>query len=1310
MLPPDLLRRVAHGGDGLKGVTPADYHLAKRERLGEVANRAWNRLLGAWEPFAAAMADLPESDAGTSLTRERWLQILFQELGYGRLPTSKAMEVGGRTYPISHFWGQTPIHLVSFRLELDKKAAGVAGASRVSPHSLVQEFLNRSDDHLWGIVSNGLQLRLLRDNVSLSRAAYVEFDLQTMMEGQVYADFVLLWLLAHESRVEVPEGARPEDCWLERWFQTAAEEGTRVLDHLRDGVEQAIEALGSGFLAHPANADLRARVRNGELTPRDYYHQLLRLVYRLLFLFVAEDRNRLLAPGADEATRAIYDDYYSTRRYRRLAGVRRGTPHGDLYEGLKVVMKHLHESSADLGLPALGGYLFAPEALPEIGGAGLANYDLLDAIRHLAYMQDRHGRRPVDYRNLGAEELGSVYESLLEQHPAVDDCGRFTLDVTAGSDRKTTGSYYTPTSLIQSLLGTALDPVIDERIKAAGKSTETAEQALLDLTICDPACGSGHFLVAAARRLAKRLAAVRTGEEEPAPEPMRRALRDVIGRCIYGVDINPMAVELCKINLWIEAIEPGRPLSFLDHHMLCGNSLLGTTPVLIEAGIPDDAFKPIQGDETKVCSSLKKENKAERQGQQTLFDRPPESHLGRLAGVFRSIRQAEDEDLDALRQKAEAYGKAVSSDAYLQARRVADAWCAAFVWKKDGAKRGGLRSITTGTLRRLQESPDAISAEAAEELERLRERYGFFHWHLAFPEVFLEREGRPQDAAPAGWTGGFDVVLGNPPWERIKLQEKEWFAAWGRMEIANAPNAAVRKRLIAALETEDPALWQEFQEAKREAEGASHFVRQSGRYPLCGRGDVNTYTIFAELMRTTTASRGRTGCIVPSGIATDDTTKYFFQDLMERGSLVSLFDFENRDGIFPGVHRSYKFCLLTLAGLDRPSGAAAEFVFFAHQRADLRDPERRFVLTPEDIALLNPNTRTCPVFRTRRDAEITKGIYRRVPVLIKEGPPEENPWGIKFATMFHMSNDSHLFRTREQLEGEGFALEGNVFVREKGGKEERWLPLYEAKMIHHFNHRFGDYRDVGEDSKSTQLPQVPVERLKDPDYAPLPRYWVPAAEVDARLAGKWDRDWLLGWRDICRSTDERTVIATVFPRVGVGNKIPLMLPTRRTAREVCCLIGCLSSFVHDFAARQKIGGTTLNFYLYEQLPVLPPEMFLRRATWSPPAMVGDWIAEQVAKLVCTSHSLSPLLADFAGTGEVTPWDEGRRFDLRCQLDAAFFHLYGIGRDDVEYVMDTFPIIRRKDEKDFGEYRTKRIILEHYDHLNATGSADKSNAS
>jgi hypothetical protein len=526
-----------------------------------------------------------------------------------------------------------------------------------------------------------------------------------------------------------------------------------------------------------------------------------------------------------------------------------------------------------------------------------------------------------------------------------------------------------------------------------------------------------------------RVRAQAEGDSEPSPLLYQTALREVIGRCLYGVDVNPMSAELCRVNLWLEALEPGKPLSFLDHHIRVGNSLLGTTPALIASGIPDDAFKPITGDDVAFCREYKKQNQKERKSRiSDMFGHgeAPWERLGNLATAMAELEALDDDTVAGIQAKQARYAELVQEAGYLHGQLLADAWCAAFVWKKCKEPNRPY-PILDDLLRKIEQNPFQCPPWMREEIGRLARQYQFFHWHLAFPEVYAK--------------GGFDVVLGNPPWERVKLQEKEWFAERSP-EIANAPNAAARKRLIAGLKTGDPALYQQFQEDLRQAEGESHFLRNSGRYPLCGRGDINVYTVFAEGMRTQLNAAGRMGCVLPSGIATDDTTKFFFQDVVDKKSLVSLFDFENRLGLFPAVDSRMKFCLFTAGNGEWPTAEAAEFVFFAHGVEDLKDPERHFTLSPEDIALLNPNTRTCPIFRSRRDAELTKAIYRRVPVLIKEGPQEINPWGIKFSAMFHMANDSHLFRTREQLEVEGWRLVGNVFERDG----ERYLPLYSSPI------------------------------------------------------------------------------------------------------------------------------------------------------------------------------------------------------------------------------------------------------------------------
>jgi hypothetical protein len=1283
ILPMDLLQRIAQGDANLHGLTPESYNLLKTEKLNEAINRSWNRLLSAWGAFKAESEKLPERDAGTTLTRERWLLILFSELGYGRLLTAKAIEVNDRSYSISHGWQNTPIHLVSFKVDLDQYTRTAAGSFRSSPHSLLQELLNRSDSHLWGFVSNGLRLRILRDNVSLTRQAYVEFDLEAMMDGEVYADFVLL---CHQSRVEAE---KPEECWLEKWSRAAHEQGTRALEQLRDGVEKAIKALGSGFLAHAANNGLREKLRSGELNAQDYYRQILRLVYRLLVLFVAEDREILFHPDADLDARERYTLYYSTARLRRLAEQRVGTRHSDLYHGLRLVMEKLGDEKGcvELGIPALGSFLFSREAISDLADCEIANHDLLDAIRSLAFIDDRRMRRAVDYKNLGSEELGSVYESLLELHPLLHiEAARFELKSAGGNERKTTGSYYTPTSLITCLLDSALDPVLDEAC-----ANPDSEAAILNLKICDPACGSGHFLIAAAHRVAKRLAAIRTGEEEPAPEARRKALRDAVGRCIYGVDINPMAVELCKVSLWMEVIEPGKPLSFLEQHIQCGNSLLGVTPALLEKGIPDSAFEPIEGDDKNICREYKKKNKLQREGNRTLFDPEgnPWERLGDFATSMMQLEEMGDDTVEEIRRKQEYYTKLVQSSDYLFGRLWADAWCAAFVWKKNNEFA---YPITEEVFRNIEKNPYNISTWMRDEIIRLRDQYQFFHWHLAFPAVFRvpTRDELPENEQ-AGWSGGFDVVLGNPPWERIKLQEKEWFAL-RHPDITKAATAAQRRHMISALAFEDSALYQAFLEDQRQSEGESHIVRDTGHYPLCGRGDVNTYTVFAETMRIILSPTGRIGCIVPSGIATDDTTKYFFRDLIESSTLVSLYSFENEEFIFPAVHHATKFCLLTITGIKRTK-QFADFVFFARQTSHLQDQDKHFSLSADDIALLNPNTRTCPIFRFKRDVELTKAIYKQKPILVKEDIPEVNLWDIRFATMFHMVSHSHLFRTRKYLEAEGCILEGNSFHR----NSDTYLPLYEGKMIWLFDHRLGTYESQTQaQANQGTLPELNEEQHNNPYFLPISRFWIHKSNMPDYFYN--GRRAFLVFRGVTSSVVLRTSVFSILPVVPCCDPIQVVVLNNRSSREIAYLATCFSSFVFDYIARQKLGGTHMTFYILKQLPVLSPNQYATVCGWDNGYLLCEWILPRALELTYTAWDLEPFAKDCGYDGPPFRWNEERRFLLRCELDAAYFHLYGIERDDADYIMETFPIVKRKDEQKYGEYRTKRVILEIYDEM------------
>ena len=956
-----------------------------------------------------------------------------------------------------------------------------------------------------------------------------------------------------------------------------------------------------------------------------------------------------------------------------------------------------------LGLPALGSFLFSSQAMADLQGCQISNLDLLTAIRHLSTIIDGHTRRLVDYRNLRSEELGGIYESLLELHPELNiEAGTFELRSAGGSERKTTGSYYTPDSLVQCLLDSALEPVMDQVLK----NSDDAENALLQLKVCDPGCGSGHFLIAAAHRMAKRLASIRTGTQEPAPQATRTALRDVIGSCIYGVDINEMAVELCKVSLWMEALEPGKPLSFLDHRIKTGNSLLGATPALLQDGIPDDAFKPIEGDDKKYCQTYRKQNKQERGGQMSfLYDDAfsPWQWQNQLASAMLQIAETADDNFYSVKSQEQTYQRLLDSRDYDQSKLWADAWCAAFVWHKTSAFP---YPITQEVFRKIGQNPGATTDWMHREIRSLANEYQFFHWHLAFPEVFhMPAEGEIAENEQLGWNGGFDVVLGNPPWERVKLQEKEFFASRDP-EIASAPNKAARELLISDLETENPELWAEFKQASRQSAGIRHLLRDSNIYPLCGRGDVNLYTVFAEANRFHLNPTGLTGCVLPTGIATDDTTKFFFQDLMDKQALRSFYDFENRKGFFPDVDSRMKFCCFTAGSGITPVAQATVFAFFLHETAELSDPNKLFTLSHRDIELLNPNTRTCPIFRSRTDAELTRHIYRRVPALINENDPENgDPWGIKFSRMFDMSNDSHLFYTRQQLEDEGWQLQGNVF--NKYG--ETYLPLYEGRMIHYFDHRACSVIEARQGVMRTAASDnTTLDEHRNPDYAITPRYWMEDEMVKAGSPDVYEASCYVAFKDVTSTTNARTFISTIIPKVASGHKTPLILPGS-TAKEATDFIGVASSFVCDFICRQKLGGVSLTFFVLKQIPFIPPEI------------LRDWdttrLGEYVLELTYTAWDLEPFAKDCGYDGPPFRWDEERRFLLRCELDAAFFHLYlgtleewkSEGTPEllesfttphgaIDYIMETFPIVKGKDEEAHGSYRTKETILQIYDEM------------
>lgn len=1180
--------------------------------------------------------------------------------------------------------GRVPCVVVPPADDLDRPSAHLAGDHRRrSAASALQDWLNANENATWGLCCNGERLRLLRDNASLTRPAYIEADLRRIFEGEAFADFTTLCLLLHASRFGAP-GARPFDSPLERWRDAGQREGLVARERLEKGFNAALLALGNGFLSNEQNGVLRERVGTGVLPLPEFFGQLLRLVYRLIFLLTAEDRDLLHAPGASAEARRLYGEGYSLGLLRDRS-VRRTTwdRHHDRWEGLLIIFAALARGEPRVGLPALNG-MFAAGTISDLESARLANRALMDAIYRLAWLREPAGLVRVNWRDMETEELGSVYESLLELTPRLVDDGRgmvFAEGVEAkGHERKKTGSYYTPDSLVQALLNSALDPVLD-RIEAAA---DDPAKALLGVTVVDPACGSGHFLLSAARRIATRVARARAGGVASAAD-FRHALRDVAQSCIYGVDRNPMAVQLCKVALWIEALDPGKPLTFLDSHIRCGDSLIGVFDIdVLRKGIPGDAFKPRPGDEKKAASYYRAKNEREVEEREKV-----ESGLGlasrqsELSKAFARLQSRPEDSVEDVESKRRLFEEMIASGGTAWKLKAAcDLWMTPWFAPTTVVPTRGRESVPTSGQVWEYLRGTALFDPLITEADRCAKVHRFFHWPVEFPDIMAR--------------GGFDIVLGNPPWERVKLQEEEYFSQ-NAPEIANAKNAAARKRLIAGLEEENPRLAAEWSAAVRAAACESAYLRLSGRYPLGGVGDVNTYAVFADLFRQAINPDGRAGLIVPNGLVTGYTYREFLRHLLSTKTLASFFGFENEDKLFKSVHNETKFGLLTVTGGRYP---VEQPWFTAHLRQpeQIADPERRYALTIDEIEAINPNTLNLPAFRWAKDAEVTAAIHRAAPVLIRKHPDgrEENSWSISFKRVFDMANDSGNFLDHAEI--------GPLIVERRGalailsdGREV--YPLYEGKMFWHFDHRYGTYEGQTEkQANKGVLPRVPDAKHGDPGYRIEPRYWVDSKLTSNALGQDYSYRWFFAWRDV--GISERTLIGTLIPRTATGDKSPILLSSL-PATSVSALVGILSSFVSDYAARQK--AMNMKYFVLEQIPMPPPLSLSAQPPWlgSP---IEEWLSNRVLELCYTSEELAAFGADLARDHPPFRWQPDRRVLLQGEIDAAVLHLYGLNRAQAEWLLNSFTVLRKYEELEHGEFRTMRIVLEIYDRMAAAKKA------
>jgi hypothetical protein len=1207
----------------------------------------------------------------------------------------------------------------------------------IAPSTQMLRYLRRVEDVTngslrWGVLTNGERWRLYYGGARSVSEQFFEIDLAAVLsvpghEGGLFAlgpEEQRHWLkifaliFRREAFLPTPSDSRT-------FHQRALQEGQfyeqRVAASLSDLVfGQVFPELARAIAAAAPDAPLQ-----------DVREAALILLYRLLFILYAEDRD--LLPVRDSR----YADYGLRDHVRGDVGRRKD--HSDRFSDtaarywsvLDDLCRAIDAGDGSIGLPPYNGGLFDPQRTPLLTKIRLGDAVMANVIDVLSFEQTPDGRKYINYRDLSVQQLGSIYERLLE-HEVVRDQGEIIIRPNPFA-RKSSGSYYTPADLVDLLLRETIGPLVEERMTAfSAKAEELIDsrqpeneklgilkridpaEKLLELKVCDPAMGSGHFLVSLVDYLADqvitamaeaearvswcdyfsplsdRIEAIRNtilanAEQrgwtiDPAQLDDRHIIRRMIlKRCVYGVDKNLMAVELAKVSLWLHTFTVGAPLSFLDHHLRCGDSLFGSW---VKKGI----------DRATAWGSA-------------LFLHGPISRAMRAASSMQIIEGLTDAEIAEAHRSADVFAEVQEMTAPLNAFL---ALIHALDWLDIRGKEnrivvhaffdgqfGDPIQIALGTISPLDKS--YTKPETKAEAERFSEIFAnareliseehFLNWQVAFPGVWSDWDQTDQ-------RGGFDAIIGNPPWDRLKLQQVEWFAA-RRLEIAKATHASDRKRMISALQAAGDPLAIDFEKAESRAQAAARIARNGSDYPLLSGGDTNLNSLFIERAAHVCKPGGVIGMLVPSGIATETAPQEFFSALIKRHTAKCVYDFFNKrlngDLFFPDVYYRFKFCAFVFSPLERVFGDC-RFATFVRDVSELSDPNTSYTLSIADFAKVNPNTVTAPVYRAKKDRDLTNVFYDNLPILVdRSAGSEKKAWPVKYFTMLHMANDSNLFRTQRQLEKDekAYPIGGNVWKSKAG----TWVPLYEGKMVQAFDHRASGIKTVAENvHRPGQGEETSIEQHQDPSFSPVPRYFVLSK---GNLANQ------LAIKDVTSTTNSRSVISCILPAYAAGHTLALldieMANAKARARAQASLCANLNSFVLDFVARTKILSNHISWYIIEQLPIVPPER-LKRAKFGNKS-AEDLICDAVLQLTYTSIDIAGFAANLGYTQkdgspkQPIVWDEKRRALLQAKLDAIFFQLYGLtDREDVSYVYSTFPIVEHDEMAASNRYVSRDLCL------------------
>lgn len=1258
---------------------------------------------------------------------------------------SAKKQANAETQPADYFQhGLAVVENKAWGRALDRAGPGRTGLDGV-PSNQMLRYLSvvetQSEGRIrWGILTNGRLWRLYYQKARSRSEQFLEIDLAAVLGftgpqadlfdvAQDSDHWVQVFYLLFRRTSFMPQ---PEE--TRTFHEIALAEGrhweARITAALTQVVFHQVYPQLLTALAHhdpqapePIDSAYLAELRQAGLI----------LLFRLLFTLYAEDRH--LLPVTDTA----YDDYGMRKRVREDVAGRIDTHdtfsdrRAAYYRHMQELARSINEGDPSIGLPAYNGGLFDPHQTPLLERIELPDAAFAPLVDALSRHEAAGTRKWINYRDLSVQHLGSIYEGLLEYEPVATDDGVEIRPQPLA--RKGSGSYYTPEDLVQLVIRETVGPLVDECVTAFEEQAGVVRAqhqakahrierlreidpatAILQLDVCDPAMGSGHFLVSLVDYLADRvLEAVASAElavdwadaDAPYASPLPERIaeireriqteaerggwavrpdqlsdrnlvrRMILKRCVYGVDKNPMAVELAKVSLWLHTFTVGAPLSFLDHHLRVGDSLFG------------EWIRPLE-DELKDYGAM--------------FLQPSVRHARAAAREMGRVEELSDADIGEAHRSAELFRTRV--EPVRQPLRAFLSLMHAWRWldPRDKPAKQAFRAyidgrygdpveIAAGATEPLTTPGDPVAERFLELLKQANEIIDteeFLHWEVAYPRIWEDWE-RPDGH------GGFDAVIGNPPWDRMKLQEVEWFAT-RRPDIARAQRASDRKDMIATLKADGDPLVSDYEQAAWRAEAAARVARSSRQYPLLGHGDLNIYSLFVEQSLQLIHSTGMVGLLTPSGIAGDRGASQFFSRIASSSRLRALYDFENGRSkadppYFPDVHRSFKFSTLVMAGSERHF-AAARCAFYLHSTDEIADPDKAFRLTAADFSNVNPNTGTAPIFRRARDAEITTSIYQRIPVFVdRRTTPPTRVWPVRYFTMLHMTNDSGRFRDRATLEGDGcYPVAGS---RYRKGKLE-FLPLYEGKMVQAFDHRAASVElNLDNVHRPAHTLETTAEQHGDPDWSPNPQYWVAESDIS------WPSGlgWVVAFKDVTAPTNIRTMIAAVIPRAAAGNTLPMILPDTKTCDPADALaaykefapllLANLNSFAYDYLARQKVQGQHLNWYIVEQIPVIPSERYDTPIGSSSARRV---VRDEVLRLTFTAWDLATFAQDMGYQGAPFVWDEEDRRHRRARIDAIFFGLYGIGTEGAAAILETFPGVKARDEREFGRFRTKELVL------------------